>query len=106
MQKTQARKHSYSASAPKAKSARKTKTDYYDYSLVAIIVLLICFGLIMLYSTSAYRAEVRYGDDMYFFKKQAADQYCMHCDGALYFEDRLSYPGTFFRALVCWQPWG
>ena len=72
MQKTQARKHSYSASAPKAKSARKTKTDYYDYSLVAIIVLLICFGLIMLYSTSAYRAEVRYGDDMYFFKKQAA----------------------------------
>lgn len=43
MQKTQARKHSYSASAPKAKSARKTKTDYYDYSLVAIIVLLICF---------------------------------------------------------------
>lgn len=72
MQKTQARKHSYSASAPKAKSARKTKTDYYDYSLVAIIVLLICFGLIMLYSTSAYMAEVRYGDDMYFFKKQSA----------------------------------
>ena len=72
MQKTQARKHSYSASVPKAKSTRKTKTDYYDYSLVAIIVLLICFGLIMLYSTSAYMAEVRYGDDMYFFKKQAA----------------------------------
>ena len=36
-----------------------------------MVILLTCFGLIMLYSTSAYMAEVRYGDDMYFFKKQA-----------------------------------
>ena len=72
MQKTQARKHSYSASAPKAKSARKTKTDYYDYSLVAAIILLTCFGLIMLYSTSAYTSTIRFNDDMYFFKKQTA----------------------------------
>ena len=48
------------------------KPEYYDYNLVAAIILLTCFGLVMLYSTSAYRAEVRYGDDMYFFKKQAA----------------------------------
>lgn len=50
----------------------KKKTDYYDYSLVAVIILLTCFGLVMLYSTSAYTAEVTYGDDMYYFKKQAA----------------------------------
>ena len=49
----------------------KKKTDYYDYSLVAVIVLLTCFGLIMLYSTSSYTAELKYGDDMFFFKKQA-----------------------------------
>ena len=49
----------------------KKKTDYYDYSLVAVIVLLTCFGLIMLYSTSSYTAEINYGDDMFFFKKQA-----------------------------------
>jgi cell division protein FtsW len=46
-------------------------SNYYDYSLVAVIVLLTCFGLIMLYSTSSYLAEVNYGDDMYYFKKQA-----------------------------------
>ena len=50
----------------------KKKTDYYDYSLVAVIILLTCFGLVMLYSTSSYMAELNYGDDMYYFKKQAA----------------------------------
>lgn len=55
----------------KKKPVSRKKTDYYDYSLLAVVILLTCFGLIMLYSTSAYMAEVRYGDDMYFFKKQA-----------------------------------
>ena len=53
----------------KAKKPR-TKADYYDYSLLAVIILLTCFGLIMLYSTSSYMAEINYGDDMYYFKKQ------------------------------------
>lgn len=48
------------------------KTEYYDYNLVAAIILLTCFGLVMLYSTSAYTSTIKYGDDMYFFKKQAA----------------------------------
>ncbi len=49
----------------------KEKTDYYDFSLVAVIILLTCFGLVMLYSTSAYMAEMDFQDDMYYFKKQA-----------------------------------
>ena len=53
------------------KKGRRKRVDYYDYSLLAVIILLTCFGLIMLYSTSSYMAEVKYGDDMYFFKKQA-----------------------------------
>ena len=53
------------------RSVRRKRVDYYDYSLLAVIILLTCFGLIMLYSTSSYMAEVKYGDDMYFFKKQA-----------------------------------
>lgn len=53
------------------KTRKKKKTDYYDYSLVAVIILLTCFGLVMLYSTSSYMAELNYGDDMFYFKKQA-----------------------------------
>ena len=30
-----------------------------------------CFGLIMLYSTSSYMAQINEGDDMFYFKKQA-----------------------------------
>lgn len=71
MEKTKSRKQSSSASAGKIKNSSKEKANYYDYSLVAVIVLLICFGLVMLYSTSSYMAEVNYGDDMFYFKKQA-----------------------------------
>lgn len=48
------------------------KSDYFDYNLLAVVILLTCFGLVMLYSTSAYIAEVKFkGDDMYYFRKQA-----------------------------------
>ena len=51
---------------------RKPQTQkYYDYNLLASVILLTCFGLIMLYSTSAYRAQVDMGDDMFYFSKQA-----------------------------------
>ena len=49
----------------------RTKTDYYDYNLIAVIILLIGFGLVMLYSTTSYTAAMKFGDDMVFFKKQA-----------------------------------
>ena len=47
------------------------KTSVYDYNLIAVILLLTCFGLVMLYSTSAYTAEIEFGDDMFFFRRQA-----------------------------------
>ena len=50
---------------------RDRRSDYYDYNLIAVIVLLVGFGLVMLYSTSSYTAEMRYSDDMYFFRRQA-----------------------------------
>ena len=71
MQNTKSRKQSYTSSSSRNGTRRRVKADYYDYSLVAVIVLLTCFGLIMLYSTSSYMSEVKYGDDMFFFKKQA-----------------------------------
>ena len=59
----------------KVRTARKRRKPavqrYYDYNLLAIVILLTCFGLIMLYSTSAYEAQVNFNDDMYYFAKQA-----------------------------------
>ena len=36
------------------RTERTGEVDFYDYNLLAVVVLLTCFGLVMLYSTSAY----------------------------------------------------
>ena len=45
--------------------------QYFDYDLLMILVFLMCFGLVMLYSTSAYSANADFGNDMFYFSKQA-----------------------------------
>ncbi|MDD3413967.1 MAG: putative peptidoglycan glycosyltransferase FtsW [Lachnospiraceae bacterium] len=53
-------------------SGRKKKTTeaYVDYSLLFIVIFLLCFGLIMVYSASSYEAMLKFGDSAYYFKKQ------------------------------------
>lgn len=54
-----------------AKRVQKNRTiQYFDYNLVAVIVFLMCFGLVMLYSSSSYEGMTEMGDAMYFFKRQ------------------------------------
>lgn len=52
-------------------SGRTRTGKYYDYNLIAVVILLSGFGLVMLYSTSSYIAEIQYHNDMYFFSRQA-----------------------------------
>jgi len=58
-----------------SRTAAEAKTrklhSYYDYSLLFIILFLVCFGLVMIYSTSSYNAQRLYGDAMHFFSRQA-----------------------------------
>jgi len=44
---------------------------YFDYTLIFIVIFLVCFGLIMIYSTSSYSATLDYGDSFYWMKRQA-----------------------------------
>lgn len=49
-------------------------TDYYDYNLLAVIVLLVCFGLVILYSASSYDAAASakmQNDSMWYLRHQA-----------------------------------
>ncbi|WP_230397252.1 FtsW/RodA/SpoVE family cell cycle protein [Novisyntrophococcus fermenticellae] len=56
----------------KRKKQVKVRPYYYDYNLLAAVILLICFGLVMLYSASYYEAIQKIkGDDMFYFRKQA-----------------------------------
>ena len=52
------------------KAVKKQAVHYFDYSLLAIIIFLMCFGLVMLYSISSYEARTEYGDGMYFLQRQ------------------------------------
>ena len=53
------------------KTPQKQVVQYFDYSLLAIVIFLVCFGLVMLYSTSSYSAQIKFNDSMYYFKRQA-----------------------------------
>ena len=39
------------------KAVKKQAVHYFDYSLLAIIIFLMCFGLVMLYSISFMKHE-------------------------------------------------
>ena len=54
----------------RGKGRRKLFHTYYDYSLLFLVLFLVGFGLIMIYSTSSFNAERNFGDAAYYLKKQ------------------------------------
>ncbi len=52
------------------KGARKNQESFSDYTLLFIVLFLLAFGLVMLYSSSAYDANLTYNDSTYLFRKQ------------------------------------
>ena len=102
--------------AGRRKKKRSAKSGYYDFNLVAVVILLICFGLVMLYSTSAYTAQVKYGNDMNFFTKQLiisvvsilgalfVSKFDYH---VLYYVGKVSYwLSIFLMGMVKFTLWG
>lgn len=43
---------------------------FYDYSLLFCIIFLTVFGLVMIYSSSSYTAQLKFGDSGYFMRRQ------------------------------------
>ena len=103
-----------------SRTAKKTngrkKIRYFDYSLLAVMVFLMCFGLVMLYSTSSYEAQNKFNDSMFYFKRQAM----ISCGGmfVMWFVSRMDYRkyakyspylyafAMFLMALVKFTPLG
>ena len=48
----------------------KSTDQYFDYSMLAVLIFLICFGLVMLFSTSSYSALIKQGDSMFYLKRK------------------------------------
>lgn len=49
---------------------REKQIKYFDYTLLFIIIFLVGFGLVMLYSTSAYNAQAKFNNSAFYLKKQ------------------------------------
>ncbi len=54
-----------------AEANKRKMHSYYDYSLLFLILFLVCFGLVMIYSTSSYNAQRIEGDATFYLQKQA-----------------------------------
>lgn len=83
------------------KRRKETKTNvirYFDYSMLAVLIFLTCFGLIMLYSASSYTAQVEYNDSMYFFKRQLV--FIIAGFVAMFLVSRINY-----HRYIKWSKW-
>lgn len=54
----------------KRRKKDSTTTKYFDYTLLFIIIFLLGFGLIMLYSVSSYESQSTFGNSFYYLKRQ------------------------------------
>lgn len=53
------------------KRNKKEQSEYYfDYTLLFVVLFLIGFGLVMIYSASSYEALQGFGDEAYYLKRQ------------------------------------
>ncbi len=88
-----AREQDYAAARKEARQRRKIKKLLnFDYTLLLIIIFILAFGLVMLYSTSAYAAALRKGDSSYYLKRQ------LMAAG-------LGFVGMFFSTKIDYRRW-
>lgn len=96
---------------------QRAKTKYFDYSLLVIILFLVCFGLVMVYSTSYYSGMrlPKNPDPAFYLKKQikstilgmAAFVFCIFFDYKYYYKlAPWIYAGAVFSILLILTPLG
>ena len=54
----------------KRQTAKHKAKRFYDYSLLAVIIFVCIFGLLIVYSSSSYSAQLKKGDSLYYCKRQ------------------------------------
>ena len=68
----------------KRRRRREKREYFYDYTLLFVVMFLVFFGLIMLYSTSSYEATLDFGNGAYYLKKTGNGNCAGTCHDAVY----------------------
>lgn len=68
---------------------KRKERHNFDYVLLTVVLFLVGFGLLMIYSTSSYEAGIDYGDSAYFLKKQMTSTLLGFV--AMFFVSRIPY---------------
>lgn len=55
----------------KLRRQRRHEGRYFDYSLLVVVIFLIGFGLLMVFSASSYESTLSFGDSTYYLKRQS-----------------------------------
>jgi len=76
----------------KPEKDREKPIKYFDYTMLFIIIFLVGFGLVMLYSTSSYNAQLKFEDSAWYLKKQL-------------FAAALGFGGMFVAAHIDYHYW-
>ena len=94
----------------------REKTKYFDYSLLVIILFLVCFGLVMVYSTSYYSGmRMKNPDPAFYLKKQVISTiigsvvfvFCIFFDYRFYYKlATFIYLGALLSVLLILTPLG
>ncbi|MBQ7147934.1 MAG: FtsW/RodA/SpoVE family cell cycle protein [Pseudobutyrivibrio sp.] len=64
----------------------------FDYTLLLIVIFILAFGMVMLYSTSAYAAALKKGDSIFYLKTQMKAA-------------ALGFVGMFFSTKIDYRRW-
>ena len=75
---------------------RKKGRSYFDYSLLFIIIFLLCFGFVMVYSTTTYSAQASGLASTYYLKKQIISS----CIGLFLMFVIMNIDYRFWRKLI------
>ena len=71
------------------RTRKKSVKRYFYYSLLFVTIFIAGFGLIMIYSTSSYTAQMKFGNAQYYFKKQL--MFMLLGFAAMYVAYRIDY---------------
>ena len=85
-------------SQPSPAQKEKAQAFFYDYSLLFTIIFLTVFGLVMIYSSSSYNAQVLGQGPAYYMKRQGGIALGRLCGHAGHFQDGLPFFCEIYRS--------